>query len=107
MSVYTVTALRRELEQAIWPKGVPADQMPLLAILEQTLTAAYRAGQDSANFFGGDEWSNGACLGYAILGAQRLGYNADQTQRLVRAINGQFDFKAVEEAQQTYNNSPY
>lgn len=52
-------------------------------------------------------WSNNACLGYAILGAKRLGYSEEQTKQLVRAIYGEFDMTAVEEARTTYERSPY
>lgn len=53
------------------------------------------------------EWSNNACLGYAILGAEKLGYSEAQTKELVRAIYSIFDFKAVDEAKEVYNKSPY
>lgn len=52
-------------------------------------------------------WSNNACLGYAILGAQKLGYSEEQLQKLVRAIYREFDFKSVEEARGVYERSPY
>ncbi|MGP3788200.1 hypothetical protein [Paenibacillus sp. 1A_MP2] len=53
------------------------------------------------------EWSNNACLGYAILGAKRLGYSEEQTKTLVRAIYGQFDLVAVAEARKEYEESDY
>lgn len=52
-------------------------------------------------------WSNNSCLGYAILGAQKLGYDEEQIQKLVRAIYGQFDSKSVEESKAVYEQSPY
>lgn len=52
-------------------------------------------------------WSNNACLGYAILGAEKLGYDSDEIQKLIRAIYGEFDMKSVDEAKDTYNKSPY
>lgn len=52
-------------------------------------------------------WSNNACLGYAILGAKKLGYNDEQIHELVRAIYGEFDWKSVDEAKDTYNQSSY
>lgn len=54
-----------------------------------------------------DQWSNNAALCYVILGAQKLGYSEEQTQKLVAAIYSQFDVKSVEEAKATYNNSDY
>jgi hypothetical protein len=53
------------------------------------------------------DWSNNACLGYAILGAQALGLSEVQTKQFVRAIYREFDFKTVEEAQKVYEQSPY
>lgn len=53
------------------------------------------------------DWSNNACLGYAIFGAQQLGYSDKQTKELVRAIYRAFDEKTVEEARQEYERSPY
>jgi hypothetical protein len=52
-------------------------------------------------------WSNIPCLGYAILGAQRLGYSQKQIKDLVRAINGEFDLTSLEEATVVYELSPY
>jgi hypothetical protein len=52
-------------------------------------------------------WSNNACLGYAILGAEKIGYSEGQIQQLVRAIYGEFDMKSVDEAKDTYNKSSF
>lgn len=54
-----------------------------------------------------ENWSNNACLGYAILAAKQLGYTDDQIQKLVRAIHNQFDWKSVDEAKEIYNKSTY
>jgi len=53
------------------------------------------------------DWSNNACLGYAILGAKELGYSDEEIKKLVRAINRAFNHKTIEEARQEYENSPY
>lgn len=53
------------------------------------------------------EWSNNACLGYAILGAKNLGYDDEQIRQLVGAIYREFDFKTVDEAKNIYNQSDY
>ncbi|MFN7137964.1 MAG: hypothetical protein ACK4UN_01350, partial [Limisphaerales bacterium] len=53
------------------------------------------------------DWSNNACLGYAILGAQKLGYSEEQLGKLVRAIYSEFDRKSIDEAREVYNQSPY
>jgi hypothetical protein len=52
-------------------------------------------------------WSNSACLGYAILGAQRLGYSQNQVKELVRAIYSEFDLTSINEATVVYELSPY
>ena len=54
-----------------------------------------------------NDWSNNACLGYAILGAKKLGYDENQMNQLVRAIYSEFDRKSVEEAIDLYNKSSY
>jgi hypothetical protein len=53
------------------------------------------------------EWSNYACLGYAILGAKKLGYDDEQIHQLVKTIYGEFDFKTVSEAEKIYTESSY
>lgn len=53
------------------------------------------------------EWSNHACLGYAILGAKKLGYDDEKIQELVRAIYSEFDMKSVPEAEDVYRKSDY
>lgn len=53
------------------------------------------------------KWSNYACLGYAILGAKKLGYDDGQIHELVRAIYGEFDMKSVPEAEDIYRESDY
>ncbi|WP_090647634.1 hypothetical protein [Paenibacillus sp. UNC496MF] len=59
------------------------------------------------DMFNREPWSNNACLGYAILGAQKLGYSEEQLQKLVRAIYSEFDFKSIKEARAIYEQSPY
>lgn len=51
------------------------------------------------------QWSNNACLGYAILGALKLEYTDEQIKKLVQAIYSEFDEKSVEEAKDIYNHS--
>lgn len=53
------------------------------------------------------EWSNYACLGYAIVGAQKIGLNDDQIKKLVRSIYEEFDWKSVPEAEKIYRESDY
>jgi hypothetical protein len=49
-------------------------------------------------------WSNKACLGYAILAADRLGLSEDQEQKLIGAILHVMDINSIEKAEQTYLN---
>jgi hypothetical protein len=49
-------------------------------------------------------WSNKACLGYAILAADRLGYSEEQERKLLNALKGAFDMNTIEKAEQTYLN---
>ncbi|WP_025718402.1 hypothetical protein [Paenibacillus sp. 1-18] len=101
-----VAALRRELEKSL-PAPLTPEQITLLDQAEKLFGQAYQAGYKAAQFFGGDEWNNNACLGYAILGAKKLGYSEEQTKNLVRSIYREFDFKSIEDARTVYNQSPY
>jgi hypothetical protein len=49
-------------------------------------------------------WSNKACLGYAILAADRIGYTEDQEQKLIGAMLHVMDMNSIEKAEQTYLN---
>lgn len=53
------------------------------------------------------EWSNYACLGYAIAGAKKLGYDDEKIGELVRSIYGEFDWVSVPEAEKVYTKSDY
>ncbi|MGM1023461.1 MAG: hypothetical protein ACQEXV_23745 [Bacillota bacterium] len=101
-----VAVLRRELEKSL-PATLTPEQITLLDQAEKLFGQAYQAGYKAAQLFGGDEWNNNACLGYAILGAKKLNYTEDDTKKLVRSIYTEFDFKSIEESRTVYNNSPY
>lgn len=61
-----------------------------------------------ANALGNEsEWSNYACVGYAIQAAKQLGYDDEQITALSRAIQSEFDLTTVPEAAETYTKSPY
>lgn len=53
------------------------------------------------------EWDNYACLGYAIKGAEKLGYSHDEIKKLVRSIYSQFDTTSVPEANKIYRESDH
>lgn len=99
---------RLELEQKHFPQGVTTDMVKLLDDVEEALRQAYQAGYKAAeSLSGGEEWSNNACLGYAIYGARKLEYTEEQTKKLVRAMYGEFDRKSLQQAKDEYNYSPY
>jgi hypothetical protein len=98
---------RRELEQEFFKEGLTSEQIRLLGRVEEMLGKAFQAGYKMAEMFQSEQWSNNACLGYAIIGAKKLKYTEDQTKKLVRSINSEFDFKSIDDAKSVYNNSPY
>lgn len=53
------------------------------------------------------QWSNGACRGYAIWAMENCGFSSDDIQRVVSELHYVFDFKAIDEADEHYRNSPY
>ena len=53
------------------------------------------------------EWDNYACLGYAILGAQKASMNDAEIKKLVRSIYGEFDLVGVDKANEIYRESDY
>jgi hypothetical protein len=53
------------------------------------------------------EWSNSACLGYAILGAKKLVTSEDIIAQLIRSIRNTFDSISVRQAAKIYNDSDY
>ena len=53
------------------------------------------------------EWSNNACLGYAILGLEKLKYPPKEIEKIVRALYVEFDMKTLDEAKEKYNTSSY
>ncbi|MFB5678757.1 hypothetical protein [Paenibacillus terreus] len=62
--------------------------------------------QDKYRLLPGD-WSNDACLGYAISAARQLRYSRNEIDDLVRAIKGQFDELTIDEAIKAYERLPY
>lgn len=54
-----------------------------------------------------NNWSNSICLGYAIMGAQHLGFKETQIKQLVSAIRREFDESTFAEARVVYELSPY
>lgn len=99
--------MRRELESKFFSEGMTPEQIQLLDHVETMLSKAFKAGYQAGQFFQGEEWSNNACLGYIILGADSLKFKEEQTKSIIRAVRSNFDFVSVEEARTLYNKSPY
>ena len=53
------------------------------------------------------EWSNSACLGYAIAAAEKMGMAKKDVQRLVNLMRSEFEFTSVDEAEKIYAESDY
>ncbi|BBN97461.1 hypothetical protein [Sporolactobacillus terrae] len=47
-------------------------------------------------------WSNKACLGYAILAADRIGLTEEQEHELLGTLQYVMDMNTIEKAEQTY-----
>ncbi len=54
-----------------------------------------------------DDWSNNACLGYAIQAMANLRYTREQIQQVVDEMRSQFDVKSIEQADRIYCKSEY
>lgn len=55
----------------------------------------------------GDNWSNGSCLGYAIMAMEWQGLSKEQIKGVVSAMQWMFDIKTLGEADQHFYNSAY
>ncbi|MHA0855891.1 hypothetical protein [Paenibacillus sp. CMAA1364] len=104
-----LTSARRriELEQKHFPQGTPADAIKLLDDVQELLSRAYQAGYQAAERTVPLEWSNNACLGYALLAAEMMGLDETHRRKLAHSMNNRFDFKTLEEAKEAYCNSDY
>ncbi len=54
-----------------------------------------------------DDWSNNACLGYAITAMEYMGLNENEVKRMVGHMKYAFDMKTIDEADKKYCESPY
>lgn len=53
------------------------------------------------------EWSNYACLGYAIKALENLSYSPEEIKKIVRAMEMEFDTTTVPAASKIYEKSSY
>lgn len=102
---------RFQLEREFFPNGLTPDMIRLFdrfeQVVEQISSMSFKSGYKLGGMIQADEWSNNACLGYAILGAKRLEGSDEQINRFVHAIRSEFNFISVEEAAGVYERSPY
>jgi hypothetical protein len=54
-----------------------------------------------------DDWSNNACLGYAIQSMANLRYTREQIQQVVDEMKSLFDEESVYDADKIYCKSEY
>ena len=73
--------------------------------LQEDMESLYQCNSLSAAT--ADQWSNDACIGYAITAMQATGLNEEQIQAVVAAMVSAFDFKTLEDAERIYSSSPY
>lgn len=99
--------MRATIEREFFPDGALPDQIRLLDRIEASLQEQWRAGYRMAEMVGGTEWSNHACLGYAIRAARRLDYSNDATRHLIGKMSTAFDVLSVDAAKRVYEESPY
>lgn len=99
--------MRKELEGKLSSEAMTPEQAQMLDHMEAMLSKAFKAGYRAGQFFQGEEWSNNACLGYVILGADSLKYKEEQTIEIIRAVKRNFDSISIEEARNLYNKCPY
>lgn len=50
-----------------------------------------------------ENWSNNACLGYALKALKALNYSENEIKRILTTIESQFDLLSVEDAAELYN----
>lgn len=98
---------RHDFQSKFFPDGIPGDQIAMVDFVGQLASSAYRLGIQTGETIQGAEWSNNACLGYAILAAEQIGLSHEQIRKLTRAIHGMHDFKTIGEASEAYEQSPF
>ncbi|SFB62731.1 hypothetical protein SAMN05216312_12251 [Cohnella sp. OV330] len=98
---------RHDFQSKFFPDGIPGEQIAMIDFVGQLAASAYRHGIKTGETFQSAEWSNNACLGYAILAAEKIGLSHEQIRNLTRAIHGMYDFKTIGEARDAYEQSPF
>lgn len=59
---------------------------------------------DFFNLLCANQWSNAACMGYAIKACKALDYSEKEISEFVTALNAMFSNFTLEEAEEEYRN---
>lgn len=103
----TCAKRRIELAQKHFPTGLTTEMIKLMDDVQELLSKAYIEGYQVAENAKSQQWSNQSAFGYAITAASRMGMSEHDKQRLVRSLHRTFDEVSVEEAAESYRESPY
>ncbi|OME02658.1 hypothetical protein BSK54_10395 [Paenibacillus odorifer] len=101
------TNTRVQLEQKHFPQGVTSEEIRLLDDVEELLVKAYQVGCQTAQRMALQTWSNQSAFGYAILAAERAGFDTGNINRLVRSMHNRFNMITLDEAAEAYRKSSY
>jgi hypothetical protein len=104
---FSIPEALRSFEEKYFPNGLLPEQIELVDDVRQIAEDAFSAGCSASEIVTSERWSNSACLGYAILAARALKMSEKDIARLVRTMNGLYDFHSIEEAKAVYERSPY
>ena len=59
---------------------------------------------DFFNLLAANQWSNAACMGYAIKACKALNYSEKETSKFIATLNAMFSNFTLEEAEEEYRN---
>ena len=59
---------------------------------------------DFFNLLDANQWSNAACMGYAIKTCKALNYSEKETSKFIATLNAMFSNFTPEEAEEEYRN---
>ena len=60
--------------------------------------------QEIKELFSDEVWSNGACMGYAIIACEELDIDKADIVKIISQLNSVFDRISVEDAKRKYSN---
>ena len=59
---------------------------------------------DFFSLLSANQWSNAACMGYAIKTCKALNYSENETSKFIATLNAMFSNFTPEEAEEEYRN---